>query len=229
MLAWICPVYPDLPASSGNVFTDSLVMEPFMLDTKLILIEGLPGSGKSTTTGYLRAALQRNGFDCRQYLEEDDPHPIPGLDFELKGLSGKVIPLWEAFVEQATQEPAITIIESRLWQNTAMFMYMGGCDTDEIFTLNQQMWNAIMPLSPALLYLDQDDTEEALRRLYTFRGNEWMQWALETTTSYAWFRSRGLNDFAGWVRFFKEWRGVVEELFRDWPGKKMKILSAHDN
>ncbi len=54
-----------------------------------------------------------------------------------------------------------------------------------------------------------------------------MQWALDATTPYPWFQSRGLKDFAGWVRFFEEWRSVAEELFRDWPGLKMKIPNAH--
>jgi hypothetical protein len=70
-----------------------------MLNTKLILIEGLPGSGNSTTTRYLPAVLQGSGCDCRQYLEEDEPHPILGLDYDLKGLAGEIVPLWRAIAE----------------------------------------------------------------------------------------------------------------------------------
>ncbi len=116
-----------------------------MIHTKLILIEGLPGSGKSTSTTYLRGALQAKGFECRQYLEEDEPHPIPGLDYELKGLAGKIVPLWEAFAEQAEAETGVTIIESRLWQNTAMYLYMGGYGVDEIFSFNRQVWDVLRP------------------------------------------------------------------------------------
>jgi len=55
--------------------------------TKLILIEGLPGAGKSTTTTHLGSFPQRGGRACRWYLEEDDPHPIACLDFRLENLS----------------------------------------------------------------------------------------------------------------------------------------------
>jgi hypothetical protein len=51
---------------------------------------------------------------------------------------------------------------------------MGDYDLDEIFGFNQQVWDVLSPLTPVLFYLDQDNTEEALRRLYTFRGEEWM-------------------------------------------------------
>lgn len=47
--------------------------------------------------------------------------------------------------------------------------------------------------------------EGALRRLFTFRDGEWMKRALRMTGEYPWFRSRGRDDFAGRVRFFREW------------------------
>jgi hypothetical protein len=200
-----------------------------MLDTKLVLIEGFPGSGKSTTTGYLQSIFKQQGYDCRQYLEDDAPHPIACLDFEIKGLTEKIIPVWKNFVEQAAREPTITIIESRLWQNTALFMYMSEVDVGEIAGYNRQVWQAILPLSPVLVYLDQDDTESALRRLYILRGKEWMEDALEMTTSYPWFRSRGLTDITGWVRYFEEWRQVADGLYDEWPGHKVKILNPHED
>jgi hypothetical protein len=50
-----------------------------------------------------------------------------------------MIPMWTSFTEQALQEPAVTIIiESCLWQNTALFIYMSHCAVDEIVALNQQ-------------------------------------------------------------------------------------------
>jgi uridine kinase len=60
-----------------------------LLATNLILIEGLPGSGKSTTTSRLGKLLQDSGISCDWYLEDDHPHPIPCLDFEIKGLAQK--------------------------------------------------------------------------------------------------------------------------------------------
>ena len=168
-----------------------------MLKTKLILIEGLPGAGKSTTAEYLGTYLQQHGVACRWHLEEDDAHPIPCSDVEIKNLSQKMIPMWKAFVENAMLDPTVTIIESRLWQNTSLFMYMSDYPAEDVVEYNKQVWQVLDPLSPVLLYLYQDDTEAALRRNYTFRGEEWVEWALQTTTKYQWFQSRGLDDFAG--------------------------------
>jgi thymidylate kinase len=200
-----------------------------MSDTKLALIEGSPGTGKSTTTRHIGSALQQLGIACRWYLEEDDPHPIACLDFAIKELPDKMIPLWTSFAEHAMQESVVTIIESRLWQNTALFMFMSNIEVEEIVQFNEQMGQALASLSPILVYLDQEDTEAALRRLYALRGEKWMQEALEMTTAYPWFQSRGLKDFAGWVQFFAEWQRVITQLFNDWPHRKIKVQNPHDD
>ena len=200
-----------------------------MLNTRLILVEGFPGAGKSTTTKHIGETLQQSGAACRWFLEQDDPHPIPCLDFEIKGLTGKMIPLWTRFVEQAIHAPTVTIIESRLWQNTAFFMYMSECSLEEIIEFNRQVCRTLALLSPVLVYLDQQDVEAALGRLHSLRGEKWMQSALEMTTQYPWFRSRGRKDFAAWVDFFKEWQPVVKRLFADWPYSRLKIRNPHEN
>jgi hypothetical protein len=200
-----------------------------MLNTKLILVEGLPGAGKTTASVHLGTVLQQQGIACRWFLEEDEPHPVACLDLRLRDLPQRLPPLWKTFTEQAQQDPTVTIIESRLWQNTALFMFMSEYPVAEIIQLHQLVWQLLAPLAPVLVYLHQDHTEHALRQLASFRDEEWLSWALETTSQYAWFRSRGLNDLAGWVEFFQEWQIVAEQLYRDWPYRKIRVEDPHDD
>jgi thymidylate kinase len=86
-----------------------------LFDSKLILIEGLAGSGKTTTTEHLASILQYQGVECQYFSEDADPHPIPCLEYEIEGLTPKMVSLWKAFVKQAVNKPVVTIIESRLW------------------------------------------------------------------------------------------------------------------
>jgi hypothetical protein len=109
------------------------------------------------------------------------------------------------------------------------FYYMNECGVEEIREFSQQVWQVLAPLSPVLVNLYQEDVERALHRLRTLRGEEWMAEALETTTSYPWFRNRGLHDLDGWVQFFKEWKVVLDELYADWSGHKIKILNPHEH
>lgn len=50
-----------------------------MTETKLILVEGLPGSGKTTTAVFVANWLQEHGWNTAVYLEGDLHHPA---DFE---------------------------------------------------------------------------------------------------------------------------------------------------
>lgn len=200
-----------------------------MLNTQLILIEGLPGAGKSTSTSRLGTILQQRGITCSWFREEDEPHPIACLDFEIEGLTPKMVHLWANFVQHAVRKSIVTIIESRLWQNTALFMYMSENDIDDIIKFNQQINQVLTPLSPVLIYLDQDNTEIALQRMYSARGEEWMKETLKDSLQYRWFKSRGIKDFKGWVKFFEEWQDVAELLYTDWTHKKIKIMDPHDD
>lgn len=55
-----------------------------MINTQLILIDGLSGSGKSYTTQLLAMHLQRNGYQAKWFYEHEMPHPIYQYD-ELAG------------------------------------------------------------------------------------------------------------------------------------------------
>jgi len=205
------------------------MLELTMPNTRLVLIEGLPGAGKSTSTVHLGTVLQQAGIPCRWFREEDDPHPLPCLDFEIKGLPAKMIQLWSDFVERTEREPFVYIIESRLWQNTGLYMYMSENEIDEIVDFNRAVYQVLTPLAPVLIYLDQADTEVALRRMYAARGEAWMAQTLAETLPYPWFQSRNITDFAGWVQFFVAWQPIADRLFADWHHRKLRILNPHDD
>src|SRR5687767_5330975 len=42
----------------------------------LVLVEGLPGCGKSTTAQFLARQLRRAGYRARWHYEEETPHPV---------------------------------------------------------------------------------------------------------------------------------------------------------
>jgi len=45
----------------------------------LILVEGFPGSGKSTTAQWLARQWQQTGRACRWFYEEQPDHPVVGI------------------------------------------------------------------------------------------------------------------------------------------------------
>lgn len=46
-----------------------------MFNTKLVLVEGIPGSGKNTITEYAFNIFLRSGQNCKAFYERTENHP----------------------------------------------------------------------------------------------------------------------------------------------------------
>jgi len=200
-----------------------------MNETNLILIEGFPGAGKSTTCTYLGKYFQGQEIPCNSYLETDKNHPLDFSKLKLKKLSNELPPLWKSFVEFILSENILAVVESRLWQNTALFMYMSEYPIEEIVEVHQLVWRELADVAPSLIYLYQTDVELAMKRLYDERDKEIVERDIEFTSQYPWFKNCGLNNLDGWFQFFAEWQEEAEILYEDFPYRKVKIENPHED
>ena len=99
-----------------------------MIETKLILIEGPPGSGKTTTAQYLAADISNSGKACQCFLEWSTDNPIAiGDDSHLGQAAASsiareadVLQQWQQFAQARQSEDLVTVMESRFWQTSVM-------------------------------------------------------------------------------------------------------------
>jgi len=217
-------------------------------DTKLILVEGLSGLGKSTTAEKLAVKIKRSGLPCDWYHEMSENHPIhriyPTRSADYRARSEA---LWQAFVDRGRREERIQVIESRFLQNSAMDMLFDNHPIDEIVDHNHRLQAIIAPMSPVLIYLDQDDVGAYVSRLYgqIMAGETWMLQMLASR----WFRARGImwpspllkvmpkllfqrlrdSQRNAFVRFFDAYRELASKLFGDFPYPKLLVVNPRDN
>jgi thymidylate kinase len=221
-----------------------------MIDTKLILIEGLPGSGKSTTARCLASEIGSYGKKCKCFLEREEDHPV---FIGCMDSFSEVIPLsrprakatlqrWEKFAKEANCKETINIMESCFWQTGLMFMYDAGASEDEISENNQRIAATIAKLKPVLIYFVYDNIEKSLARTFQLRNQEglrdwentgiyqsWEQWVLELSEKQKWSTDRGLKGREAWFRFFEEWASIAEKLYDVLTFPKIKILNPHSD
>ena len=125
-----------------------------MKNTKLILIEGLPGSGKSTTARNLAAAIRDLGFRCHDYQEWASDHPIEigRLDNMAEVMASSrvreqhVLQQWDRFAIQAQHQDTITILEARFWQTTLLYMYLAGHPKSAVLESQRRVISCISAL-----------------------------------------------------------------------------------
>ena len=75
-----------------------------MKDTKLIIVDGINGSGKSTTAELISLHLQKSGISARDILEDHRPNPVRmGDPFFFDSVDAWIterIKRWETFLNR---------------------------------------------------------------------------------------------------------------------------------
>src|SRR5262249_21685284 len=99
---------------------------------RLVLIEGMIGSGKSTTAKRLAAMLIAGGVTAHAYTEFADDHPVRTRTVDrLRGTvaaphGAYAAEQWDALAERCARDVRTTIVESTFLQNTVMPHFVEG-------------------------------------------------------------------------------------------------------
>ena len=217
-----------------------------MITSKLILVEGPPGSGKSTTAQILAEEISKSGKKCQYFLEWSPNNPIAiGDDFQLGkavetsiAREGEVLQQWRHFAQDSRTKHQVTVMESRFWQTSMMLMYAAGHPIEGVVESNQLVVNAIRGLDPVLIYLTIDDLRSFLERIIRLKEAEWLRdgiegsWAQHVFDAFGpqkWFTDRGLSGIEGMVAFLEEWVSVAETLYERLPFPKVKIRNPYQD
>lgn len=217
-----------------------------MIETELILIEGPPGSGKTTTAQNLATEISNSGKTCQCFFEWSLDNPIPlGEGSHLEQViatsicrEANVLQQWQQFVQTRQSGDLVTVMESRFWQTSVMLMYIAGHPIECVLDSNQRVIEGIQGLKPVLIYFAIDDPRAFAARTVRIKNEEWQRsglegsWAqhiFEAFDSQKWFTDRGLTGQMGMLALLEEWAMVTEELYDRVTFPKIKIRNPHLN
>lgn len=185
---------------------------------RLVLIEGLPGSGKTPTARLLHAALSARGVPCEVYYEASKGHPIAIGDIRdigaaIKGFSeGRNVKEWKALALSVARSRRTTIVESRLIQNAGMFLLLNGRSADDAVRHTNEIARALRGANPFLIYLQVCDPVAHMDQVLREEPAEWVERVTAAWTTTQWVKQRGLSGREGFVEFFREWGPLLDEI-----------------
>jgi hypothetical protein len=176
-----------------------------LLDSHLIVLDGLPGSAKTTTGQSLTSGLQGHGLNARWLPEAEVSHPLwwyqhwDGAEYQPPDFEN--IPIetfiqtslrkWKDFVHLAHTNAQVHVAESLFFQNAVAMFLVGGAGPSMLVEYAQEVQEITPSLNPILIYFRQSDAATALRKICTLRGQAFEDELIHNMEQFPYLRQRG--------------------------------------
>ena len=183
---------------------------------RAIFVEGLPGTGKTTTAQAIQRWCGSRQMAASWWLEEDPNHPATPKTLRrtasAPGFAERCLSHWARFVSQKRMSSEILILEGSAFQSTIRFMLESGMARAEILQYVRRFESVVAPLDPRLVYLEPVDARTFLSEfVYKMRGPEWTAKVSNYLASTPCCRDRGWSGPEGMLEFWLLYQNLCEE------------------
>jgi hypothetical protein len=202
---------------------------------KLVIFEGIMGSGKSMATLDLASRLEAAGIPAIGITEGVAPHPIrfdwdqPWSEMPPAELARSSIAKWRAYVAGARSAERISVVDGQLFHGNLTSLLLLEADIEAIAAYCREIAAVIEPLRPLLVYFHQDDLERAIRVISAERGEGWVDYQVNWKLEAPYARRRGWAGLDGLIALYRDYRALTDRLFADLDMAKISIeTSRHE-
>jgi hypothetical protein len=205
-----------------------------MRNTQLIMVEGLPGLGKTTTASWLAARLHSEHLPVNLYLEAQPEHPINvGGDLHPAGdVTGETyfqqyrpanfiqesLQRWQVFVHEAMQTDAVSVLDSYPFQNSIRILLQMDAAPDDMREYAAQVETLVMPLRSVLIYFSHRDEAHAVQHFSEIgaqRGKDWMDYVARLIARCPYATARHLEGYNGVLAFLRDYKQLTDALLSE--------------
>jgi hypothetical protein len=213
-----------------------------MLNTKLITLDGLPGSGKTTQAIWLESYLVQKKINVKRYHEFDRDHPVNwvawwdgGFDALLRAYRqlpetmAYSLTNWHNFVMDCQNTNTIIILENLPLQNTVGLFLQGGADPAELIHYGMQVYDLIASLNPMMIHLYPSDIKWAFERICALRGATFENDVINNMERTPYFQHRALQGKEGIFRLWNETQALHRTLLDAFSSPILSIDFSQEN
>jgi deoxyadenosine/deoxycytidine kinase len=208
--------------------------------TRLIVIDGLSGSGKSTTAAWLTNFLQRQGISIAYISEIDKQHPLwwyeywdgvnyltPNFDkYTIEFFIQTSLSKWKDFVSSTKNNDLLIVAESVFFQDALAMFLMGNADPDHLTKYAHNVQSIVSQLQPILIYFRQANVAEALFRICSTRGPGFEQELIENMEKFPYLRQRNLKGLKGIAVLWQDIQSLTDKLFNEYDIRKLALVTS---
>jgi hypothetical protein len=210
---------------------------------KVIFVDGLPGSGKSTTAEYVAGALEQRGIPCRLLRERETDHPLNvGGDlhpsgsttgarmfaaYSIRSFIEESLARWSAFVAGAMASERVNVLDGYPFQNSVRVLLQMDADPARLAAYQARVQEKAAGLGPVLIYLDPGDAARTVRAIAERRGSAWTDYAVTVITECPYGSARGLQGMDGATAILRSYKQLLDEAVARFPLPKLVLADCH--
>ena len=205
---------------------------------KLILIEGLFGSGKTTAAKNISIKLSEKGLNVKYYLEASQENPV-GLkmsleeaDNTIKATTLKSYPYctWENL---SIERDSYMIIEARLIQNSSFWAMLNGEKVSNCVDIPQNILNSIpTDIDVKLIAFKQSSPERHINEVIGERKKEhphWLPYICNLFENQRWSKINNCSGYSGFLEAQIEWSKLFPTIVDNLTCNKLVIIDPDAN
>jgi thymidylate kinase len=205
-----------------------------MRGTKLILVEGMPGTGKSTVSQLITRQIIACGESAIWCTEEREDHPLrlfyePERHTSCFDYCKQAVALWASYARELHEQDYISVLDAAFLQNHVRSMMIFDCERRDIYELAQLIEDLIASLEPILIYLRPKDVEKSFRDIVEIRGQRMLDLWIQAHEQYPYSRRLHIDGYAAFVAYWSEFCEIADHIFETLSISKLRQHVSKDD
>lgn len=185
-------------------------------ETRLILVEGVPFTGKSTLSEFTAQQLELNDHPARwvpegAMLKEFFPHVLASFEPHVSLSEAALWENWLAFVDSVRRAPQVFVVDSALSYAAIYRLLVQDRSIPEILAWLERLRDVCAPLRPRVIHLT-GDVNHLVPASIAERGEGWREQLARQTESTAYQQARGRSGVEGAMLLSEETQALTRQV-----------------
>ena len=200
--------------------------------TRLIMVEGIPFTGKSTTSEYVATQLNLNGYPAHwvsegMMLQHYFPHVLAVLDRRQAVSETMLRAEWSTFVETVLAAATIFVVDSALSYAAVDPLLMEDRPVKAIHAEIKHIADLCVPLQPRVIHLI-GDVEHLVPASIAERGEGWREHLVRQAEAMPYQQARGRSGVAGATSLLHDSQALVHAVLAhdDWQTLTLDVTAS---